>query len=203
MSSRETIKEYVVEVLEKNTTNLLSEGLRFHINENIPISTNIYRPGSQKYFSLFNEARSLYNAGKIDLHHDIDKMYIKELDIGEWAEYNGQMVPLDYPMLIEESLYEAKYKGKEVKLGKAGARRVKGKKGRAEVFVKDKKTKKIKRVEFGSEMPMAMGSSEEHKNRRKSFGDRHQCSKKKDKTKAGYWSCRATKLFGRNIPGWW
>ena len=203
MSSRETIKEYVVEVLEKNTTSLLSEGLRFHINENIPISTNIYRPGSQKYFSLFNEARSLYNAGKIDLHHDIDKMYIKELNIGEWAEYAGQMVPLDFPMLIEESLYEAKYKGKKVKLGKAGARRVKGKKGKAEVFVRDPKTKKIKRVQFGSEMAMAMGSSDEHKKRRKSFGDRHQCSKKKDKTKAGYWSCRATKLFGRNIPGWW
>lgn len=203
MSSRETIKEYVVEVLEKNTTSLLSEGLRFHINENIPISTNIYRPGSQKYFSLFNEARSLYNAGKIDLNHDIDKMYIKELNIGEWAEYAGQMVPLDFPMLIEESLYEAKYKGKKVKLGKAGARRVKGKKGKAEVFVRDPKTKKIKRVQFGSEMAMAMGSSDEHKKRRKSFGDRHQCSKKKDKTKAGYWSCRATKLFGRNIPGWW
>jgi len=203
MSNHKTIKAYVVEVLEKNTNNRLSEGLKFHINENIPISTNIYRPGSQKYFSLFNEARVLYNTGKIDLHHDIDKMYIKELDIGEWAEYSGQMVPLDYPMLIEESLYEAKYKGKEVKLGKAGVRRVKGKKGKAEVFVRDPKTKKIKRVQFGSEMSMAMGSSDEHKKRRKSFGDRHQCSKKKDKTKAGYWSCRATKLFGRNIPGWW
>lgn len=203
MSNHEVIKEYIVEVLEKNTFQLISEGLMFHINENIPISTNIYRPGSQKYFSLFNEARSLYNEGKIELHHDIDKMYIKELDIGEWAEYNGKIVPLDYPMLIEDSLYEAKYKGKEVKLGKAGARRVKGKKGKAEVFVRDPKTKKIKRVQFGSEMPMAMGSSEAHKKRRKSFGDRHQCSKKKDKTKAGYWSCRATKLFGRNIPGWW
>ena len=52
-------------------------------------------------------------------------------------------------------------------------------------------------------MPMAMGKSEAHRKRRKSFGERHQCHKKKDKTKAGYWSCRATKLFGRNIPGWW
>ena len=52
-------------------------------------------------------------------------------------------------------------------------------------------------------MPSAMGDSEEHRKRRKSFGDRHQCSKKKDKTKPGYWSCRLTKLFGRNIPGWW
>ena len=203
MTNHKVIKDYVVEVIETSTQKILSEGLRFHINENIPISTNIYRPGSEKYFELFNEARMLYNNGQIDLKHDIDKMYIKELDIGEWAVYNGQMVPLDYPMLIEESLYEAKYKGKEVKLGKAGARRVKGKKGKAEVFVRDPKTKKIKRVVFGSEMPMAMGSSEEHKKRRKSFGHRHQCSKKKDKTKAGYWSCRATKLFGRNIPGWW
>ena len=198
------LKQYIKEVItDKEEKSLMSEGLRFHINENIPISTNIYRSGSEKYFELFNEARKMYHEGKIELNHDIDKMYIKELDIGEWDEYNGQLVPLDYPMLIEESLYEAKYKGREVKLGKAGARRVKGKKGRAEVFVRDDKTKKIKRVEFGSEMTKAMGTSEEHKKRRKSFGDRHQCSKKKDKTKPGYWSCRLTKLFGRNIPGWW
>jgi len=196
------IENYIIEVIS-NKNNMISEGLRFHINENIPISTNIYRSGSEKYFELFREARQLYNEGVIELNHEIDKMHIKDLEIGEYGIYEGVEVPLDYPMLIEESLYEAKYKGKEVKLGKAGARRVKGKKGKAEVFVRDPKTKKIKRVVFGSEMPMAMGSSDEHKKRRKSFGHRHQCSKKKDKTKAGYWSCRATKLFGRNIPGWW
>jgi hypothetical protein len=58
-------------------------------------------------------------------------------------------------------------------------------------------------VQFGSGMSMVTASSDEHKKRRKSFGDRHQCSKKKDKIKARYWSCRATKLFSRNIPGWW
>jgi hypothetical protein len=52
-------------------------------------------------------------------------------------------------------------------------------------------------------MPDAMGSGPKAKARRKSFGERHQCSQKHDKTKGGYWACRATKLFGRNVPGWW
>ena len=36
---------------------------------------------------------------------------------------------------------------------------------------------------------------------RKSFAARHQCDKKKDKTKAGYWACRAHKDFGKNVSG--
>jgi hypothetical protein len=205
------LKDYVVEIV-KSEENLLSEGLKFHIKENIPISTNVYRRGSKEYFNLFNEARKLYESGKINLLHEIDKMYIKELEVGQWASYEGQMVPLDYPFLLEDYyleddiIAEAEYQGKKVKLGKAGVKRAGN--GKAVVFVnsgkKDKKGRiKVKKVTFGSSMSMAMGKSEAHKKRRKSFGDRHKCSEKKDKTKAGYWSCRATKLFGRNIPGWW
>lgn len=205
------LKQYIKEVV-KNESKLLSEGLKFHMQENIPISTNIYRRGSHKYFSLLNEARKLYNEGSIELHHEIDKMYIQELQVGEWAMYEGQMVPLDYPFLLEDyalendTIAEAEYQGKKVKLGKAGVKRAGD--GKAVVFVNSGKknkdgTIKVKKVTFGSSMPMAMGKSEAHRKRRKSFGDRHKCSQKKDKTKAGYWSCRATKLFGRNISGWW
>lgn len=205
------LKKYIIEVV-KNKKNLISEGLRFHIDENIPISTNIYRRGSSKYFELFNEARSLYSEGVIELIHEIDKMYIKELEVGKWAYYEGEMVPLDYPFLLEDyeleedTIAEAEYQGKKVTLGKSGVKRAGN--GKAVVFVnsgkKDKNGKiKVKKVTFGSSMAMAMGKSEAHKKRRKSFGDRHKCSEKKDKTKAGYWSCRATKLFGRNISGWW
>ena len=198
----EILDEYIIEIVKNET--LISEGLRFHIEENLPISINIYRRGSENYFNLFNEARDLYKKGLIELNHEIDKMYINELDVGEWDYYKGQLVPLDYPMIIgEENLVEAKYKGKKVKLGKAGARRVKGKPGRGEVYVRDPKTGKIKRVEFGSTMGKAMGNSKKDKERRKSFGNRHKCHLKKDKTKPGYWSCRLTKMFGRNIPGWW
>ena len=100
----------------------------------------------------------------------------------------------------DEGLSEAKYKGRTVKLGAAGASKSGG---RAHVYVRDPKTGNIKKVSFGSSMPDAMGSGPAAKARRKSFGERHGCSDKNDKTKGGYWACRSTKLFGRNIPGWW
>lgn len=206
-----SLKKYIVEVV-KNKKHLMSEGLQFHIDENIPISTNIYRKGSSKYFDLFNEARELHIAGIIELNHEIDKMHINELEVGKWAKYEGKMVPLDHPFLLEDyelendTIAEANYQGKKVKLGKAGVKRAGD--GKAVVYVNSGKknkdgTIKVKKVTFGSSMAMAMGKSDAHKKRRKSFGERHKCSDKKDKTKAGYWSCRATKLFGRNIPGWW
>lgn len=101
---------------------------------------------------------------------------------------------------IPDKISEAKYKGREVTLGVKGASRSGG---RAHVYVRDPKTGKVKKVSFGSGMADAMGDSEAHRKRRKSFGDRHDCAGKNDKTKAGYWACRATKMFGRNIPGWW
>ena len=107
-------------------------------------------------------------------------------------------------MLEEDnSMTEAEYKGKKVELNKPK----RGGDG-AYVYVNSgKKTKdgkiKVKKVSFGSSMPDAMGDSPEHKKRRKNFGDRHNCADKDDKTKPGYWSCRATKFFGRDIAGWW
>lgn len=101
---------------------------------------------------------------------------------------------------VPNEVSEAKYKGREVTLGVKGATRSGG---RAHVYVRDPKTGKVKKVSFGSGMADAMGDSEAHRKRRKNFGDRHDCAGKKDKTKAGYWACRATKMFGRNIPGWW
>ena len=138
------LEKYIIEVLS-NKKNILSEGLKFHINENIPISTNIYRRGSDKYFDLFNEARQMYNEGVIELNHTIDKMYISELDVGKWAVYKGNMVPLDFPFLLEEheendTIAEAKYKGKKVKLGKAGIKRIG--KGKAIVYVDSGKRNK-------------------------------------------------------------
>ena len=152
------------------------------------------------FFELFREARVLYR-NNLYLPNNVE-LELLESDIGEFGYYEGERVPLDYPMLYEnEGLEEAKYKGREVKLGAKGAKRAGG--GKAYVYVRDPKTKKIKKVTFGSSLPDAMGDSDEHKKRRKSFGKRHRCAEKKDKTKPGYWACRATKMFGRNIAGWW
>jgi hypothetical protein len=104
------------------------------------------------------------------------------------------------PIIDTSFVSEAKYKGREVQLGAAGAKRSGG---RAHVYVRDPKTGNVKKVSFGSSAPDAMGDSDTHRKRRKSFGERHGCSKNKNKLSASYWACRATKMFGRSIAGWW
>ena len=176
----------------------LSEGLRYHVSNRVGLDDNVYRPGTREFFDLFKEARELWSQGLYEATETEYELF--RSDIGEWVMHEGRMVPLDFPMWDEGSLDEAKYKGRTVKLGAAGASKSGG---RAHVYVRDPKTGNIKKVSFGSSMPDAMGSGPAAKARRKSFGERHGCADKNDKTKGGYWACRSTKLFGRNIPGWW
>ena len=54
------------------------------------------------------------------------------------------------------------------------------------VYVRDPKTKKIKKVSFGSG---GLRAKIRNPKARKAFAARHNCKNKKDRTKAGYWSC--------------
>ena len=54
------------------------------------------------------------------------------------------------------------------------------------VYVRDPKTKKIKKVSFGSG---GLRAKIKNKEARNAFAARHNCKDKKDRTKAGYWSC--------------
>ncbi len=54
------------------------------------------------------------------------------------------------------------------------------------VYVRDPKTKKIKKVLFGSG---GLRAKIKNKEARNAFAARHNCKNKKDRTKAGYWSC--------------
>jgi hypothetical protein len=175
----------------------LGEGMLWHIRENVSLDTPVYRPGTENYFELFRQARSLYRAGAYEPLSESEEDLLQS-DLGDLATFEGHTVPLDFPMGYI-SISEAKYKGKEVELGKPK----KGEGGKAYVYVRDPKTGNVKKVSFGSSMPDAMGDSDAARKRRKSFGDRHNCSDKDDRTKAGYWACRSTKFFGRDIPGWW
>lgn len=178
-------------------TPTLTEGMRWHLEEDVPFDRPVYRVGSEKYFTLMREARRLYAAGVYVPANDFERDLL-ESDLGEHDLFEGSLVPLDLPMQ-EEELTEAQYKGREVELGKPK----KGAGGKAYVYVRDPKSGNVKKVKFGSSMPDAMGDSEAARKRRKSFGDRHDCANKKDRTKPGYWACRSTKFFGRDIPGWW
>jgi hypothetical protein len=176
---------------------ILSEGMMYHINNDLNLDENVYRPGTTEFFDLFNEARDLYEAG-LYLATDSEADLL-ETDIGRFAKFGGEVVPLDFPMW-DEGVNEAKYKGREVQLGTKGAKRSGG---RAHVYVRDPKSGKVKKISFGSGMPDAMGDSPKHRARRKSFAARHGCSKNKNKMSASYWACRSTKMFGRNVPGFW
>jgi len=77
---------------------------------------------------------------------------------------------------------EAEYKGRKVKLGKPMQGDVK----KFKVYVKNKKGNVIK-VNFGQK---GMVIKKDNPARRKSFRARHKCDQKKDRTSAGYWSCR-------------
>ncbi len=50
---------------------------------------------------MFKEARDLHNQGEYDLN-EAEKFYILETDIGEYGVYEGQDVPLDFPILAEK-----------------------------------------------------------------------------------------------------
>jgi len=84
---------------------------------------------------------------------------------------------------------EAEYQGRKVKLGKVQ----RGGSRKFQVYVNTgKKNKdgsvKVKKVSFGDNTGLSIKTKDPA--RRKSFRARHKCDQKKDKTKAGYWSCR-------------
>ena len=78
---------------------------------------------------------------------------------------------------------EAEYRGRKVKLGKPTRGDVK----KFKVYVRDPKTKNIKKVNFGDPNMRIKKSSPA---RRRSFRARHNCDNPGPRTKARYWSCR-------------
>jgi hypothetical protein len=241
---------------ESKVSHLLSEELKYHIDNKIPLHETEFRIGSDAHLSLIREARKLYSRNVIDVN-DSDK-FIIESNLGHFGEFKGSVVPLDLPMLnekgeedsekyskhldlyskilkaidevdenlsykelssavakilkdqygshnikpfiddlqnkLDSSLKEAEYKGRDVDLNKpmrsSGPKKYK-------VYVKNDKGNVIQ-VNFG-DVKGGLKSKINDPEARKAFADRHNCDQKKDKTKAGYWSCnlpRYAKLLG-------
>ena len=184
---------------EGKVKSLLSEGLQYHIDKKIPLFETVYRIGSDKHLSLIKEARKMYSRNIIDLCEE-DEALIKT-HLGEFALYEGESVPLDLPMLNEGEIEEAEFKGKDVPLNKP-------KRGGSKayyVYVRDPKTKKVKKVSFGSG---GLRAKIKNKEKRNAFAARHNCKNKKDRTKAGYWSCNLPRYasalgLGANMNTFW
>lgn len=178
---------------ESINKDLISEGLQYHVDNDVSLCDNVYRPFSTKWFSLFREARNLWEMGLIDLNEE--DQFLMTTDIGDFGIHEGIEVPLDAPMRIEQDiLSEAKYQGEDVELNKP-KRNTDGDK-KYVVYVKD--GDKVKRVTYGSSEMDANWNDDEA---RQSFAARHKCETKTDKTTPGYWACRAHKDFGKNVSG--
>ena len=82
---------------------ILSEGLKYHIDNNTPLTEHVYRAGSSNYFNLWAEARTLYTRGILDFSGD-DLAILTETHLGEFGIYKGKKVPLDF--IFEEEIEE-------------------------------------------------------------------------------------------------
>ena len=79
----------------------ISDGLKYHIDNQIPLSENIYRIGSKEYMKLYSEARALYSRNKLDVSED-DKYFLTETHVGDFGMFEDKRVPLDIPMISEQ-----------------------------------------------------------------------------------------------------
>ena len=188
-------------VLNESLTSkvIMTENMKYHVENRIPISENMFRYGSNAFLDMWAETRYLYSRNAIHVN-DTDKEILVETDLGEFGIYEGKKVPLD--LLMEEiELEEAEKKKKTPPIGKPK----RGGSKKFYVYVR-KKGGGVKKVSFGD--TSGLSAKINNPTARRAFAKRHDCANKKDKTKASYWSCRLpryAKLLGikSNFSGYW
>jgi hypothetical protein len=190
MNLRELIKEALEKQLDKTLVlkeNIdVSEVLKYHIDNGLSLTNNIFKVYSESYFDLVNEVRELYSKGVIELNEE-DSLMVKS-DLGKQIKIGKEIVYLDAPYIYEteteeDILTESKLNGKNFQLNKL--HRTSGGPKKFAVYVKSE-TGGVKKVTFGDPNLKVKNANKEAT---KLFRENHNCSQKKDKTTAGYWSC--------------
>ena len=170
---------------ESRVKKFVSENLQYHINRDIPLMESEFRIGSEAHLSLIKEARKLYSRGVLDLCEEDEG--IMDTHLGEFDLYEDTLVPLDLPMLNEGEQLDEKKKAKKKKKDPPIGKPKRGGPKAYYVYVRDPKTKRIKKVTFGSG---GLRAKIRNPKARKAFAARHRCSQANDRTTARYWSCR-------------
>ena len=115
----------------------------------------------------------------------VDELGYELLDrLGLLKDHDEQVETIDSIKELEQDLQDAEYQGKKVQLGKP----IRGGSKKFYVYVKDPKTKNVKKVSFGDTTGLSI--KRDDPKRRKSFRARHNCDNPGPRTKARYWSCR-------------
>ena len=180
MNLRELIKEALDTQLDKTLVlkeNVeVSDSLKYHMDNGLSLTNNVFRVYSESYFDLVNEIRELYNEGKIEINEE-DRLMV-ESDLGRKVKVGKEYIYLDAPYIYETETEENILSETKVYRTSEGPKKF-------AVYVKSK-TGGIKKITFG--VPNLKGINENKKDT-KSFRVLHKCSQKKDRTTAGYWSC--------------
>jgi hypothetical protein len=220
--AREALRDGSITLSEEDTHLLENTDIGEYGDYNgmkVPLDLPMVSP---KYNALFEIGcmidEMIENEDTIDEAASIDEMIDYEL-IKELVESIGGTINMDkfrkavnihnesfdysgFDMLKASVDYipEAEYRGKKVQLNKPK----RGGSKKFYVYVKSKKGN-VKKVSFGD-----TGLSVKLKQRGAiaSFAARHKCAQKKDKTKAGYWSCNIGRYWkslggGSNFSGYW
>ena len=185
------------ESYQTKTDIVLSEGLKYHIDNSLTLMESVYRIESDAWLRLVNEARSLWEDNILDL--DDDDLFLISTDAGRIGVYEDREVLLDIPF-VDEEINEAEYKGKKVNLNKpfrtpSGPRKF-------AVYTKNDKGNVVK-VGFG-QPGMRVNNADPKKAR--SFRKRMRCDNPGPKWKAKYWACnvaRYRKLLGIKSSNPW
>ena len=156
----------------------------------IPLSRQLSEEEATEYANRL--ANYMFEQGYEDFDIEISTDLTDDLeeetydDDDEFYEEYGLMWYND----DDDPIDEAEYQGRKVKLGKPMQGDVK----KFKVYVRDPKTKNIKKVNFGhggsSVKGKAMKIKKSNPARRRSFRARHNCDNPGPRTKARYWSCR-------------
>ena len=119
-----------------------------------------------------------------------------ELGKGDVLGRNGQPIEVVYDKEQQATLPEAEYQGKKVQLNKPK----RGGSKKYYVYVKTPKGN-VKKISFGD--VTGLKTKANNKKAAKSFAARHNCEKKNDKQKAGYWACRLPRYGLVKGGTWW
>ncbi len=165
-----------------------------HIKEGVPFTESMFRYGSEAYFETINIGRTL--ASLVE-NLDWESADLFASNIGESVKLKGLgEVYLDAPFM-DDDLDEAEYQGKDVELNKPK----RGGSKKYYVYTKNPKTGKVKKISFGDVTGLRTKSG--NKDRARNFAARHNCEKKNDRTKAGYWACRLPRYGLVKGGKWW
>jgi hypothetical protein len=195
-------EKYILKYITKNDIKISSQpgGPDFSaLNENKAIITfkNDYEV-KMNHIAGYDDDFEYFEAGEREQVYILDKNASFQRVHVEFGDGTNAFIPKDVISIQEESLVknrineavkkaltEKKSKKKEKKDPPLNKPKRGGSKAYY-VYVRDPKTKKIKKVSFGSG---GLRAKIKNKEARNAFAARHNCKNKKDRTKAGYWSC--------------